>query len=205
MNSHKVFCYILGLIFLTGLSLHAAPEIGQAAPGFKLLDAQGEEHDLATYKGKYVVLEWINFDCPFVVKHYSSDNMPNLQKKYTAKEVVWLSICSSALGAQGHFEGDELFERCEKENYSGTAYLIDEDGKVGHLYGAKTTPNMYVVNPEGVLIYTGAIDSIKSTNVEDIGKATNYVQAALDAAMAGEKVATSSTAPYGCGIKYAKK
>jgi hypothetical protein len=127
-----------------------------------------------------------------------------MQASYLKKEVVWLSICSSAPGKQGYFEGDDLAERMEKEGFSASAYLIDADGKVGQMYEAKTTPHMYVIDPEGMLVYAGAIDDRPSTKPSDIEGATNYVQLALDASMAGEKVETDWTKSYGCSVKYAK-
>ena len=176
--------------------------VDKAAPNFTLTDVNGKTHSLSDFKGKFVVLEWVNFDCPFVKKHYGAKNMQTLQAAYTKKEVVWLSICSSNKGKQGYFEGKELTDRITAEGHSASAYLLDTDGKVGKLYGAKTTPNMYVINPEGVLIYAGAIDNTPSPNPDDIKTSTNYVAAALDAAMAGKPVAVKTSAPYGCGVKY---
>lgn len=179
-----------------------AAVVDSPAPNFTLTDVAGKTHSLADYKGKFVVLEWVNFDCPFVKKHYGGKNMQTLQATYTKKDVVWLSICSSAKGKQGYFEGKDLTDRITKEGLSSTAYLIDTDGTVGKMYGAKTTPNMFVINPEGVLVYAGAIDDTPSPNPDDIKTAKNYVQLALDASMAGKPVATKATAPYGCGVKY---
>jgi peroxiredoxin len=176
--------------------------VDSPAPNFTLTDVAGKTHSLADFKGKFVVLEWVNFDCPFVKKHYGAKNMQTLQAAYTKKEVVWLSICSSAKGKQGYFEGKDLTDRITKEGLSSTAYLIDTDGTVGKMYGAKTTPNMYVINPEGTLVYAGAIDDTPTPNPDDIKTAKNYVQLALDASMAGKPVATKATAPYGCGVKY---
>lgn len=176
--------------------------INAAAPDFTLTDSQGKTHNLSDYRGKYVILEWVNYDCPFVRKHYGSGNMQQLQKKYTEDGVVWLSICSSAPGKQGHFSGDALAERIKKENAAMTAYLIDENGNVGRMYRAKTTPHMYVINPEGVLLYAGAIDDKPSANVADIETATNYLTAAMTAATEGQPVANATTKPYGCAVKY---
>jgi glutathione peroxidase-family protein len=167
-----------------------------------LTDSKGETHSLSDFNGKYVVLEWINFDCPFVKKHYNSRNMQKLQKTYTEKDVVWLTICSSAPGKQGNFDSDEINERIEDLGGAMTAYLIDADGTVGKSYSAKTTPHMYIINPEGTLIYAGGIDNIPSADEDDISKATNYVSAALDAAMSGKEVATKTSKPYGCSVKY---
>lgn len=176
--------------------------VGQTAPDFTLSDAAGKSHSLSLYKGKYVVLEWINFDCPFVRKHYNSGNIPRLQKEMMEKGVVWIGICSSASGKQGYFEGKELTERLKSEGFSANAYLIDSDGNVGRMYGAKTTPHMYVINPEGSLVYAGAIDDKPTTKLDDVKGATNYIVAALQAAMAGKEIATKSTVSYGCSVKY---
>ena len=198
----KTFSIVL--IFLFAVSLFAAEKakIDEPAPDFTLMDSNGKEHSLSDFKGKYVVLEWVNFGCPFVKKHYNSENMQNLQKKYTGKDVVWLSICSSAEGKQGYFEGDELNGKLKDKGASMTAYLVDESGEVGHMYNAKTTPHMYIVNPEGVLVYAGGIDDKPSTDVDDIEGAVNYVSNALDALMAGKTVKHKVTKPYGCSVKY---
>ncbi|MEZ5357293.1 MAG: thioredoxin family protein [Candidatus Zixiibacteriota bacterium] len=180
-------------------------EVGKHAPNFTLTDANGKTHSLSDFKGKYVVLEWVNFGCPFVVKHYKSGNMQNLQAKYTKKGVTWLSICSSAPGNQGYFEGDELKKQIKDNNFKASAYMIDASGEVGRMYNAKTTPNMYIINPEGVLVYAGAIDDKPSTNLEDVEGASNYISMALDQAMAGKSVQVASTQPYGCSVKYSKK
>lgn len=154
------------------------------------------------YEGSFVVLEWVNHGCPFVKKHYKSGNMQKLQEGYTAKDVVWLSICSSAPGKQGYCSADEAQEISAEKKSACSAYLMDEEGTVGRQYGAKTTPHMYIINPDGNLIYQGAIDSIRSTDPSDVRKADNYVAMALDAAMAGEPVESASTRPYGCSVKY---
>ncbi len=177
--------------------------IEKKAPDFSLTGIDGKTYKLSDYAGKYVVLEWNNFDCPFVKKHYGSGNMQALQKKYVDKGVVWFTICSSAPGKQGYYETNPLKKMVAERKIASTAYLRDPDGTVGRLYGAKTTPNMFVINPEGVLIYAGAIDDKPSTNQADIKGATNYVASCLDAAMAGKAVPTSSTASYGCSVKYA--
>lgn len=182
--------------------VETAPRPGAMAPGFTLTDASGKSHSLSSYKGKWVVLEWVNYDCPFVKKHYDSGNMPKLQKAALDKGAVWLSINSSAPGKQGHFEGAELGKRIADAKAVPAAYLIDADGKVGMEYKAKTTPTMFVINPEGKVVYAGAIDDKASTDREDVATAKNYVTAALDAGMAGKAVQTASTQSYGCGVKY---
>lgn len=176
--------------------------IDQPAPDFTLKDIDGKEYKLSSFKGKYVVLEWVNFDCPFVKKHYSSGNMQALQAEATKKGVIWLSICSSAPGKQGHFPIADLKKRIATEKAVPTAYLIDENGAVGKLYGAKTTPHMFVIDSIGKLRYAGAIDDMPSTKVDDIPKATNYVRAALDAVTNGRAVAVKSQTPYGCAVKF---
>ncbi|HKP97156.1 MAG TPA: thioredoxin family protein, partial [Fibrobacteria bacterium] len=179
-----------------------APRPGALAPDFSLPDAAGKSHSLSEYRGKWVVLEWVNYDCPFVKKHYGSGNMQALQKASREKGAVWLSINSSAPGKQGHFEGRELAKRMADLKAQPDAYLLDPDGKVGRAYQAKTTPSMFVIDPDGKVIYAGAIDDKPSTDQEDIAGARNYVQAALDAGLAGKPVATASTTSYGCGVKY---
>ena len=177
--------------------------IDEKAPDFKLTGIDGKTYSLGDYKGKYVVLEWNNFDCPFVKKFYGSGAMQNLQKEYTEKGVVWLTICSSAEGKQGYYDAEALGDMTAERKLAATAYLRDPDGTVGKLYGAKTTPHMFVINPEGVLIYVGAIDDKPSTNPEDIAAAQNYVTASLNLAMSGKPVEVKSTASYGCSVKYA--
>ncbi|MDZ7267466.1 MAG: thioredoxin family protein [candidate division KSB1 bacterium] len=176
--------------------------IDKPAPNFTLKDVEGKSHSLADFKGKFVVLEWINFDCPFVGKHYRSGNMQKLQQTYLQKGVVWLSICSSAPGKQGHFTAEGIKKRLAEAKATPTAYLIDEDGTTGKLYGAKTTPHMFIIDPKGTLIYAGGIDDIRSTDMADVAKAKNYVAAALDEALAGKPVTQKVTTPYGCSVKY---
>jgi peroxiredoxin len=190
----------LMLIALAGAIV--AVETGSPAPDFALPAADGSSVELSAHQGQYVVLEWVNFDCPFVKKHYGADNMPALQRDYRAQDVVWLTICSSAPGKQGHFAGDALAQRMSSEGWAGSAYLIDADGSVGMAYDAKTTPHLFIVDPAGTLIYQGGIDSIRSADVADIPQAVNYVREALDAAMAGQAVPNPSTKSYGCSVKY---
>lgn len=178
------------------------PAVGSPAPALTLTDTKGKQHNLADYKGKHVVLEWVNLGCPFVKKHYESGNMQATQKKAVEKGVVWLSVCSSAEGKQGHMDADDWNEEIADRKLSSTAVLLDESGAVGKTYGAKTTPHMYIVNPAGVLIYKGAIDDKPSTNKDDIPVAKNYVLAALDESLAGKPVSTASTQSYGCSVKY---
>lgn len=195
------FSLFLTLLFTTGL--YAQAQIDSKAPSFTLTDSHGKEHSLSDFAGKYVVLEWINFECPFVKKHYEAKNMQKLQKEFTEKDVIWLSVCSSAEGKQGNFDNDEINKRIADHGGNATAYLIDDDGTVGKLYGAKTTPHMFVINPEGVLIYAGALDD-KPSIKDKIEEAFNYVREALLKSFMGDEVETKTTAPYGCGVKYNK-
>ena len=200
------------LLFVFGFSLALAlnvqadePVLGKPAPDFTLVDADGKEHSLSDYKDSFVVLEWFNLGCPFVKKHYNSNNMQKLQKHYTEKAVVWLIINSSAEGKQGHYTPERANELIKEKDMAPTAFLLDHDGKVGRLYGAKTTPHMFVIDKDGVLIYNGAIDDKPTTKIKDIEDAKNYVQAALEEAMAGKSVSLKATQPYGCSVKYAAK
>lgn len=193
---------ILAILALSTAAAFAAPEIGKPAPDFTLKDASGKEVKLSDYKGKYVVLEWVNFGCPFVKKHYGSGNMQALQKELTGKGAVWLSICSSAEGKQGYFPKDEVAAAVKANGSHATDYLLDTPGTIGKLYGATTTPDMFLINPEGVLIYKGAIDSVPSPDPTTIKDATNYVRVAFEEASAGKAVSNPSTKPYGCSVKY---
>lgn len=177
-------------------------KVGNAAPDFTLADTNGNSVTLSDYNGKYVVLEWINYDCPFVAKHYDAKNMQGLQDKYREQGVVWLAVNSSAEGKQGQFSNEEIHSRLKKHASTVDAYLLDGNGDVGRTYGATHTPHMYIINPEGTLIYMGAIDSINSANIADIPKADNYVVMALDAAFAGNEVPVEMTRAYGCTVKY---
>ena len=200
------------LLLVFGFSLALAlnvqadePVLDKPAPDFTLVDADGEEHSLSDYKDSFVVLEWFNLGCPFVKKHYNSNNMQKLQKHYTEKAVVWLIINSSAEGKQGHYTPERANELIKEKDMAPTAFLLDHDGKVGRLYGAKVTPHMFVIDKGGVLIYNGAIDDKPTTKIEDIKDAKNHVQAALEEAMAGKSVSLKTTQPYGCSVKYAAK
>jgi peroxiredoxin len=190
------------LTLLLALVTAAFAEVGDKAPDFTLKSAAGKDVSLADFKGKVVVLEWTNSGCPFVHKHYDSGNMQKLQKEAAAKGVVWLSICSSAPGKQGNITGEDATKLIAANGASPTAYLFDGDGKVGQLYGAKRTPEMYVINKDGVLAYHGAIDDKKSPDPADIAGAKNYVAAALDELLAGKPVSTPKTEAYGCSVKY---
>jgi peroxiredoxin len=192
------------LLLLLALTtwVHADAEIGKPAPAFTLPTCESKSVSLSDYKGKVVVLEWTNYGCPFVMKHYGSGNMQKLQADAAAKGVVWLSICSSAPGKQGHAAPADANKACAEKNSAATAYLIDESGATGHAYGAKRTPEMYVINADGVLVYHGAIDDKKSADPGDIATAKNLVAAAIDETLAGKPVSTPETEAYGCSIKY---
>lgn len=179
-------------------------KLGEPAPNFKLKGADGKEYRLSNFKGKIVVLEWINYGCPFVKKHYNSGNMQALQKKYTEKGVIWLAICSSAPGKQGYYSPEEINKLKQEKKSHYTAYLIDEDGTVGHLYGAKTTPHMYIIDAQGKLVYMGAIDDKPSTKLETVPIARNYVAEVLDQLLSGKTFKPFMTTPYGCSVKYKK-
>lgn len=172
------------------------------APDFTLTDTYDQPHTLSEYEGQWVVLEWLNYDCPFVRKHYNGDNMQALQEQYTGQGVVWLSIVSSAPGHQGNFSNDEMNARTAEHGGHQTAVLIDAVGTVAHAYGALTTPHMFVINPDQEIVYNGAIDDRPSPDPATLDGATNYVSGALDAAMAGLAVSPASSQPYGCTVKY---
>jgi peroxiredoxin len=181
---------------------YGAASVGQSAPDFKVRDSTGKEQSLSAYKGKFVVLEWTNPGCPFVQKHYDTGNMPATQKAAESKGAVWLTVSSTAKDA-GDYKNASAFNAWLKEKGAApTAALMDDDGKVGHAYGARTTPHMFVISPEGKLVYAGAIDSKPTARKDDVKTATNYVTAALGEAMAGKPVTKASSEPYGCSVKY---
>lgn len=203
MKSLMLKSGVLSLLFaLLPLSVNAAPDVGQAAPDFTLMSASGEKVSLKDYHGKTVVLEWTNHQCPFVVKHYGSGNMQALQKKWTDQGVVWLTILSSAEGKQGHLTSEQAMAQGKEQGVHRTHFLMDADGSVGKAYAAKTTPHMYVIDGHGVLQYMGAIDSDRSADPASIKTATNYIDEAVPAVMAGETPKVTKTRPYGCSVKY---
>src|SRR3954453_7434580 len=195
---------LIGLSSLIAASLFAAdsPPVGSSAPDFSLNDAKGKSHSLGEYKGKYVVLEWFNPECPFVKKHYGSGNMQKLQQEFTGKGVVWLTIDSSAPGLEGNVTADQANDKMSEWKTKQTALVLDPDGKAGRSYGAKNTPHMFVINPEGKIVYEGAIDTKATPNPADIASSTNYVRVALEESLAGKPVSTANTKPYGCSVKY---
>ena len=180
----------------------AAPAVGQPAPAFVAVDSKGQQHKLADFKGKVVVLEWTNNECPYVKKHYGSSNMQNLQKQAKQAGVVWLSVISSAPGEQGHVNGAQADELTASRQAAPTAVLLDPQGTIGRAYDARTTPHMYVIDAGGVLRYAGGIDSIPSPKPADIEKADPLFKNALQSVLKGETVAQASTRPYGCAVKY---
>lgn len=202
----RQFCTI-ALIQLAAVLLPlpalADPVIDQPAPLFSGTDANGKTVELKSFRGKTVVLEWTNHDCPFVIKHYDSGNIPQLQKEAVAKGIVWLQVISSAPGKQGYVDGPTAIKLNAARGASPSATLLDPEGRIGRMYDAKTSPHMYIINPDGVLVYKGGIDSIPSARKEDIAKAENYVRTALAALETGKKVPNPSTRPYGCTVKYA--
>lgn len=178
-------------------------KLGDVIPAAtQLTDQNGKAHTLGNYRGKVVVLEWTNYGCPFVHKHYDSGNMQKLQETYTGKGVIWLSVISSAPGKQGYLTVNDAPAAIAKMGFKGTAVMLDPTGALGQSFAAETSPHMFVLNAQGKLVYMGAIDSIPSFNKEDIAKADNYVSDALDEVLAGKEVSTPQTNPYGCSIKY---
>ena len=192
---------IISLSLFLALPVFSAT-VGEPAPNFSMKDTNGNLQSISQYKGKYVVLEWLNHECPFIKKHYNSKNMQGLQKKHTEKGVIWLSIISSAPGKQGHVTPKEANQLTQEKSAHPTAVILDESGKIGHLYGAKTTPHMFVINPDGVLIYNGAIDDKPSIWEKSVKSAKNYISLALEEDMAKKPLTVSSSKPYGCSVKY---
>lgn len=179
-----------------------AATVGQNAPDFALQDVNGKTVKLSDYRGRHVVLEWNNPGCPFVMKHYRSGNMQALQKEAASKNVVWLAINSTETGHGDYLSPAQLGRWMSEQQAAPGATLMDEEGKVGRAYGARTTPHMYIVDPQGKLIYAGGIDNIPSARAEDIKTATNYVRTGLAEALAGKPISQASTRPYGCSVKY---
>jgi peroxiredoxin len=200
MSTHRTQ---LLLVLLFTLSLPAwAVRVGEPAPDFTASDSNGQSHTLSAYRGKFVVLEWHNRDCPYTRKQYESGNMEKLQQKWTMRGVEWFTVISSAPGKQGYVTAAEENAYVLEVHAAPSAVLLDPEGKLGRLYQAKTTPHMFIIDPNGVLIYNGAIDDKPTTDLSDIAAAHNYVDAALEAALAGRPVEVSVTRPYGCSVKY---
>ena len=193
---------IVPLLLITSLAGMAA-RVGAPAPDFTASDTYGSSHRLTEYRGKFVVLEWHNRECPYTHKHYASGNMQRLQREWIERGVIWFTVISSAPGTQGYVTADQENAYVAQVHAAPTAVLLDPSGELGHLYGAKTTPHIFIIDPKGTLIYDGAIDDRPTTDVSDISVAKNYVNAALGAAMAGKPVTDPVTRPYGCSVKYA--
>ncbi len=197
---NKILISLLAFSFSALSFANVAPK--SAAPDFTLNDMMGKEHKLSDFKGKWVVLEWFNKDCPFVKKHYGVNNMQNIQGEFTGKGVIWLTIKSSAPGQQGHESPADSMKTYNDLKAKASFVLNDELGVVGRLYGAKTTPHMFVINPEQIVAYAGAIDDNTSPNPGVIANSKNFVAAALNAGMSGNKIAVAFARPYGCNVKY---
>ncbi len=180
----------------------AAVTAGQQAPQFKGVDVNGKQVSLADFKGKYVVLEWNNPNCPFVRKHYDSGNMQSLQKRFGADNVAWVAVNSTGDSHSDYMSPDKLAAWFRQQNATPAAIVMDTRGEIGRAYGAKVTPHMYVVDPSGTVVYAGAIDDKRSANPADVKTANNYVLAALTDALAGKPITTAASSAYGCTIKY---
>lgn len=203
LKTKAVFACLAVAMSLVALPTRADPVVDQPAPAFTGTTADGKTLDLQSLRGKTVVLEWTNHECPFVKKHYDkSGNIPQLQKDALAKGIVWLQVISSAPGKQGYVDGATAIKVNAERGAAPTNTILDPEGKIGKLYGAQTSPHLFIINPAGMLVYKGGIDSIASSDPADIAKAENYVRVALADLAAGKKIAQSSTKPYGCSIKY---
>lgn len=201
MSFLKSAATVIAALLMTA-SASAAPEIGMPAPEFSAVNSNGTSVRLSDYRGKTVVLEWTNDGCPYVKKHYSSGNMQALQKEAAAKSVVWLTIISSAPGAQGYLTGEQANKLTETRGAAPAAVILDPEGELGHLYDARTTPHLFIVNKDGALVYMGGVDDKATTDVADIMTARNYVREALDRLASGAPIENAVTRPYGCSVKY---
>jgi AhpC/TSA family len=202
MRKNFALLAVIGLAVLTDCSLARAARVGKPAPDFTATDTNGKVHKLSEYRGKFVVLEWTNRGCPYTQKHYNSGNMQRLQREWTSKGVIWLTVVSSAPGEQGYVTAPEENAYLRENSAAPTAVLLDPTGTVGHLYDAKTTPHMFIINSQGMLIYNGAIDDRPTTDLADVNGAKNYVSASLQEATSGKPVSNPTTRPYGCSVKY---
>jgi AhpC/TSA family len=200
----RAFAGLMALAFCIpfAATVARAARVGERAPDFTATDSTGKTHKLSDYAGRYVVLEWTNSGCPYTRKHYTSGNMQNLQREWTAKGVIWLTVASSAPGEEGYMTAAQENNYLKQANAAPTAALLDPSGDLGHLYNAKTTPDMYVISPQGVLIYEGAIDDRPGTDPSEIRGAKNYVSQALGEALAGKAVSMPTSRSYGCSVKY---
>ena len=211
LNRRTVLTAALGGAAAVALDVALAPtiaypgaqtKIGAPAPAFSLTDSNGKTVSLADFKGKTVVLEWTNHDCPYVRKHYGGDNMQMLQKKWTAQGVVWLTLISSAPGTEGYVTGEEANALTAQRAAAPSHVLLDPTGDVGRAYGAQTTPHMYVIKGDGTLAYMGGLDDKPTTRLEDLKTAKNFVDAALTELAQGKPVSRTTARPYGCSVKY---
>ena len=198
----RAFPFAIAAIALVATPALAEVQVGKPAPNFRANDVNGRVVTLSDFRGKTVVLEWNNPECPFVRKHYSSGNMQKTQAAARRAGVVWLTINSSAPGKQGHVDGAKAKSLLAAQKAQPSAYLLDPQGRVGKGYGAKTTPHMYIIDPRGTLVYMGGIDNKPSPNPADIGGARNHVLAALSEMKSGKPVSVSTSRPYGCSVKY---
>ena len=202
MKRSNLYPLLVALVLCTAPLLISGVKVGEAAPEFTATASNGKTIRLLDYRGMYVVLEWHNNGCPYVGKHYKSGNMQRLQKQWTGRNVVWFTIISSAPGKQGYVTASEENDYLRNMQAAPTAALLDSTGEIGHRYDAKTSPQMVVINTQGVVIYDGAIDDRPTTDLKDVPDETNYVNLALEQAMAGKEVETPATRPYGCSVKY---
>lgn len=194
------FLIMFGLMAATAIA--NPPVIGERAPDFSVVDFDGNTHSLSDFEGKFVILEWLNHDCPFVVKFYNAGKMQELQKKYTEKGVVWLSVISSAPGKQGYLEAEAARAITKEKGAHPTTVLLDPDGTMGRAYDARVTPHMYIINPEGMLVYNGAMDDRPTPRASDLEGAHNFVVANMTRLLNGEPVEVATNTPYGCTVKY---
>ena len=179
-----------------------SPPVNQPAPAFTVSDIKGKTHSLDSYRGKWVVLEWFNHDCPYTKKHYKTDNMQALQREYTAKGVVWISVISSAPGKDGYGSAADIDQQMIEKKAAPSLVVRDTAGVLGRMYGARNTPQLFAIDPEGILRYAGAIDNKPTSKAKDVEGAQNYLKAALDAGLAGQPITVATTQPYGCDVKY---
>src|SRR5882757_8499602 len=189
---------------MPALAFAASPDVGKPAPLFTSVDSNGKTWSLADLKGKVVVIETTNYECPYVRKHYAAKNMQTQQREAAAKGVVWLTSASSATGEQGYVTGEQANELTKSRDAAPAAVLLDPQSKIARAYGATVTPHMYIIDASGVLVYKGGIDSIPSADTDDIAKAKQYVRVALGEVLGGKQVAEASTRPYGCSLKYGR-
>jgi len=202
-HTHKTFRVVFLALILAALAAPIlAVRVGQPAPDFTATASSGQTYKLSDFRGKFVVLEWHNNGCPYTQKHYESGNMQRLQKEWTAKGVVWFTVISSAPGEEGYVTAPQENDYMKRMGAGPTAALLDPKGAVGHLYDAKTTPQMILINPAGMMLYDGAIDNRPTSDLSDIKGAKNYIADALGEALAGKPVSVAATRPYGCSVKY---